>query len=172
MGGINGSFQRPADRSEMAPGVANLLQNARVFQLQNIFNSGQQGISPGVIKSNYLTREQADLLYFQLFQPAANPGQVVSVDTDHIVSMASPSDLDFKNYTADKIKNWTTTDYLPINKVTNLAFYGKDLYGPNSAVTRGEILNHIAESNQNWTAEMIYKKDDIIKYGYESILGK
>lgn len=150
VGNVNSSFSRPENRDIIAPGVLKLLTNARVFNLQ------LYGISTGDLKnaSYYdpyseepITRQIGDLRYVEQLQPNAEDGNIAYIGANKMVSWGSPIDLKITTYQTQLIKDWFTGNYLPINQITNLAFFGDDLSGPNSAMTRQQILDLIVKGN-------------------------
>jgi len=143
MGNINYSGSRSIDRDTIAPGVIKLLNNARIYQFQ-IFGTNKKAKATGTDTTNYVTYEKGDIRYLKVQQPIAKKGNIPYVDDNNNISFGSPQDLDISTYNTTNIKNWNNNDYSPIDKIKDLAFFGKNLTGFQSAVERGEIEDLIA----------------------------
>ena len=164
IGGINGSFSRPLERKPIAPSVYKLLQNARVYNLQSFI--GNNAKTSEVEYSNPydqepITRAIGDKRYVNIDQPNIENGNIAYVRNGK-VDFGKPQDLEITTYNTKNILDTQTNNYVSIDKVKDLAFFGKNLYGYKSAVERGEILNLISLVNMNWNKNFFYKKDTLI----------
>ena len=161
IGNINASWSRPVDREIVAPGVYKLLQNARVYQLQNYGFENYKAVekcNENKYDTECITRNIGDKLYVALDQGKEASGNVAVVGTNGIVNFSNPNDLNFSNFSATRIKDWNSNDYVEIDKITNQLFRGDDLYGVHSGVQRGEVLEYIKNIPTNGDA---YTKAEI-----------
>ncbi|WP_300351193.1 hypothetical protein [Clostridium sp.] len=149
IGGVNGSFQRPLERQVIAPAVYKLLQNARVYKLNSYgmsFSNSEEEIQE---ECDFITREVADKRYLAQYQPNVKKGNVAYVNNSNMIDFGDPQDLNITTYNTINIKDPQTNEYVPLNKVLDILFRGKDLYGPYSGVERGELLNIVSLVNMN-----------------------
>lgn len=176
IGGLSSSFQRPIDRDVLAMGVVNLLQNARVFKLQNMFNPTEL-VEEEVVEECHISgfngnsmftpinRTIGDKRYLRQFQGSWPIGNVLSVGPNNIIQSSNPEDVVWKNKTADLIKDWKFNDYKAINEITDLAFFGNN---SNNAMTRSQIVELVSERYKAWSPNKIYNISDIVYYIFES----
>ena len=111
IGNINASWSRPVDREIVAPGVYKLLQNARVYQLQNYGFENYKAVekcNENKYDTECITRNIGDKLYVALDQGKEASGNVAVVGTSGIVNFANPNDLNFSNFSATRIKDWNS----------------------------------------------------------------
>ncbi len=170
IGGVNGSFQRPEGRELIAPGVIKLLQNARVYKLSNYSNGFTCEVVDNDIQINYdkdcITYNIGDKRYLSTYQPNVKVGNVAYVNDSQMVDFGNPQDLNITTYSTKKILDTQTNNYVEIDKVKDLCFFGKNLYGYKSGVERGEIFNLLSLVNMNWSEEYEYRKDTLLTYAY------
>lgn len=93
IGNINSSFSRPIDRDILAPGVVRLLQNARVYQAQSYFSSGEQKDCGSCVDydADCITRNIGDMRYVRKEQQANLMGYIATIDDNGFVMFAKPS---------------------------------------------------------------------------------
>ena len=143
LGNISSSGSTTDIKNVIAPGVLKLLQNAGIYQLQNFGLNSKPKTIPIKEGYNYMTEEAADKRFVKVSQPDATIGNLAYVNSSNIIVFDDPAVLNMKVFWAVNVKDWHTNNYLPINKITDLAFFGKNLAGFGSAVERGEIQNMI-----------------------------
>lgn len=168
IGGINSSFSRPIERETIAPSVHKLLQNARVYHLQDFsISTGAKIEYCNPLEEEPITRSIGDDRYVKQSQPDVPIGNVAVVDKNHLVNFANPTDLNFGFYSANRIKQWNSNEYVTIDKINSLAFFGDFLWGFGSAVQRGEIYEMIAAVNLVWRRSINYKAGTIVPLVYD-----
>lgn len=174
MGSLSGSFQRPVERKEVAPGVDTLLQAGRVFFFQefSLLNNECKTNSFNGELNDYLTYNIGDARYLAKNQPNALLGSVATIGENNFVTFADPKTIEFNTLNSQRIWDTYQNEYVDIHNVESLSFYGNNLYGFASGVERGEIYSLLAFTTMNWRADLQYKKDTIIQYAYESIDNK
>ncbi|MEG1312721.1 MAG: hypothetical protein RSD40_00230 [Bacilli bacterium] len=153
IGSLSGSFQRPVERKEIAPGVDTLLQAARVFFFQefSLLKSNECN-SNGEREDleNYVTTNFADNRYLAKVQPNAQKGSVATIGESNQIVFSNPTEISFSYINANKIYDPATKDeFKIINEVENIAFFGMNFSGPYSAVRRGELYNLLAYTTMN-----------------------
>ncbi len=175
IGGVNGSFQRPEGRDPIAPGVIKLLQNARVYKLTNYGNGiVEQDNSNDCVDydQDCITYNIGDKRYLSTYQENAKVGNVAYINGSHMIDFGNPQDLNITTYSTKKILDTQTNNYVEIDKIKDLCFFGKNLYGYKSGVERGELLNLLSLVNMNWRDDFTYRKDNLLTYAYEDSKGK
>lgn len=167
-GGLNASFSRPSERQVISPAVYKLLQNARVYNLQffagdsnNESNENDENSADNIL-SNAIAR-LGDIRYLEKYQGEAQKGNVAFIDSNNVISFGNPSALHLNSIFADRIKDPSSNDYKTIDKVQNLAFYGKDLEGTYSTMTRKEIIDLVNRENMSWNESLIYQKNSFVR---------
>lgn len=174
IGNINASWSRPNTREIIAPGVHKLLNNARVYELQDFGirkvdnNNCKQSCYVDRYTQEPITRAIGDKRYVEVEQGEQARGNIAIVNNNGMVEFANPNEVQFNNYNADKIKDWHTNDYLTIDKITNMLLRGQDLYGVHSGVERGEIYHLLSQAQMNWNPEYPYKKDQIWDFAFNN----
>lgn len=120
-GGLNGAFQRPADRDIYAPGVKEALRLAGVYTYQ-AFGLTTQDNTNLVNINDLLTRETADGRYVQTYQKNGAIGSIAQIDSNLMVSFVDPSSVSFNITQAKTIWDPQNSTYQPIDKVSNIAW--------------------------------------------------
>lgn len=169
IGGLSGSFQRPVERKEVAPGVDTLLQAGRVFFFQQfslLDTSCRNTTSDGEL-NDYITYNLGDARYVAKNQPNANLGSVATIGEGNFVVFSDPKTIDFNTLNSQRIWDRFQNQYVDIHDVETLSFFGNNLSGFGSGVTRGEIYNLLAYATMNWRTDFQYKKDMVIQYAYQ-----
>lgn len=174
IGNVNASWSRPNTREVIAPGVHKLLNNARVYELQDFGikkvdnNNCKKSCYIDRYSQEPITRAIGDKRYVKVEQGEQARGNIAIVNNNGMVEFANPNEVQFNNYNADKIKDWHTNDYLTIDKITDMLLRGQDLYGVHSGVERGEIYHLLAQAQMNWNPEYPYKKDQIWDFAFNT----
>lgn len=155
MGGINSTFTRPENRPIVAPGVFKLLQNGRIYFLQDFVSSKTTNKKCDCWPDDeYLTRTRADGIYLAKFQPNVEPGRIAVVRDldDRQITFDDPKNV-LKDFDAKRI--WDPVDeiYKFISEF-NVNYFG--------GLTRQEIYDAISLSGTVWRADIIYRKDYIV----------
>lgn len=159
-GGINYSFQRPEGRQELAPGVKEFLSRARVYELTNIGFANQrlESAKPRLLEC-FLTKEDGDRAYVEKFQPKVPIGSIATIGDGHTLMWTNPQSTQWDVVNAKKILD-VDGEYRAIDKVTNIAFFGK---ANDKAMTRQETYNAIWGAMW-WQKDLTYPNEALVKY--------